>query len=99
VVWKRVVTRRPEGGEKERGRENWSEIHVFWLDLSLYSGHRSGRVWVSAGSVKTTHIHWRRFDRSGRKQSQDPIPTDRPDFVDVRLQSPAGERKKNDREL
>jgi hypothetical protein len=40
----------PEGGEKERGRESRPEIHVFWPDLSLYSGHKSGRAWVSAGS-------------------------------------------------
>jgi len=101
IVWKTVVTRRPEGGEKERGRENRLEIHVFWPDLSLYSSHRSSRAWVSAGS--------------GRKPSRDPVArpvlTDRPDLVarpilanppdpvDVRLQSPVGEGKKNDREL
>jgi hypothetical protein len=37
VVWKRVVTRRPRGGEKERGRENQPEIHIFRPNFSLYS--------------------------------------------------------------
>jgi hypothetical protein len=32
----------------------------------VYSGHRSGRAWVSAGSVKPTHVHRRTFNRSGR---------------------------------
>jgi len=101
-----VVTRRLEGGEKERGKENRLEIHVFRLDLSLYSGHRSGRAWVSARSVKPTHVHRCRFDRSDRirpktnyLQSRDPVvhpvPTDHPNPI-ARLQSPAGERKKYD---
>jgi hypothetical protein len=70
MVWKRVVTSRPEGGEKERGRENRQEIHVFWPDLSLYSCHRSGRAWVLAESdliCQPTHVHRRRFDKSDRK--------------------------------
>jgi hypothetical protein len=70
VVWKRVVTRRPEGGEKERGRENRPEIHVFQPDLSLYSSNKSGRAWVSAGSVKPTHVHRRSFDSFDRKPSR-----------------------------
>jgi len=90
----------PEGGEKERGRESRSEIHVFQPDLSLYSGHRSGRAWVSARSVKPTHVHRHTFDRFGRKPSRDPaarpVPADRPDAIDVHLQSLAEERKKNE---
>jgi hypothetical protein len=64
VVWKKVVMRRPEWG---RGRENWPKIHVSRPYLSLYSGHRSNRPWVSAGSIKPTHVHRCRFDRFGRK--------------------------------
>jgi hypothetical protein len=64
----------------------------------VYSGHKSGRAWVSA--------------RSGRKPSREPaarpvpadcpdpvarpVPADRPDAVDVRLQSKAGSGKKNE---
>jgi hypothetical protein len=96
VVWKRVVTRRAEGAEKERGRENRPNIHVFRLDLSLYipatdppehgfqpnlsnpHTYTGVGLTVSARSVKPTHIHRRRFDRSGRKptlyvQSRVPI--------------------------
>jgi hypothetical protein len=68
------------GGGRGRERKRELEIHVFRLDLSLYSGHRSCRAWVLARSIKPTYVHRRRFDTFGRirpkahsLQSRDPV--------------------------
>jgi len=70
MVWEIVVTRRARGG---REREEGS-------DLSLYSGHRSGRAWVSAGSgrICQTHAHTPAY-----------VQQIRPDPAEIRRENPS----------
>jgi hypothetical protein len=97
VVWEIVVTRRVEGG-RERERKGW-------ISLCILATDPAERGFRPDLSNPRTYTGVRSTDPagSGRKPSREPIsgpvPADRPDAVDVRLQSKAGERKKNEEAL
>jgi hypothetical protein len=96
VVWKRVVTRRGWRGERKREEERIGRISLFIpatdpAECGFRPDLSNPRTYTDVGLTYPT--------RSGRKPSRDlvahPVPADRPDAIDVRLQSSAEERKKN----